>query len=136
MATYRTEITSTRPQADLFLYMARFSNAAEWDPGVAGATEAEPGAPGLGSTYQLVVRAFGRAVPLSYRIVDFDRPHRVVLSAENSMVRSTDVIEVVPEAGGGSALRAKSAQSVGRASPRYNWASSGRSSSATCAASD
>ena len=51
-----------------------------------------------------MVRAFGRAVPLEYRIVEFDRPHRVVLSAENSMVRSTDVIEVSAGPGGGSTL--------------------------------
>ena len=49
--------------------MARFSNAAEWDPGVTEATEADPGAPTLGSTYRLKVRAFGRAVPLDYRII-------------------------------------------------------------------
>jgi hypothetical protein len=104
MATYRARVTSPRPPAEVFDYMARFSNAAEWDPGVTEATEAESGAPGLGSTYQLVVRAFGRAILLSYRIVDFDRPHRVVLSAENSTVRSTDVIEVVAEPAGGSIL--------------------------------
>jgi hypothetical protein len=84
--------------------MARFSNGAEWDPGVTEATEVEPGPPGLGSTYRLGVRVFGRAVLLSYRIEDFDPPHRVVLSAENSMVRSTDVVEVAPEPGGGSIL--------------------------------
>jgi carbon monoxide dehydrogenase subunit G len=104
MATYRARITSPRPPAEVFDYMAHFSNAAEWDPGVTEATEDGPGAAGLGSTYSLVVRVFGRAVPLRYRIDAFDRPHRVVLSAENSMVRSTDVIEVVPEDGGGSAL--------------------------------
>ena len=84
--------------------MARFSNAAQWDPGVTEATEAEPGEPGLGSTYRLVVPVFGRAVLLGYRVEDFDRPNRVVLSAENSMVRSTDVIEVFPEPRGGTVL--------------------------------
>jgi len=84
--------------------MARFSNAADWDPGVTEATEVDPGAPTLGSTYRLMVRAFGRAVPLEYRITEFDRPHRVVLSAENSMVRSTDVIEVSADPQGGSTL--------------------------------
>ena len=94
MATYRARVTSPRPPAEVFDYMARFSNAVEWDPGVTDATEADPGAPALGSTYRLVVRALGRAVPLEYRIAEFERPHRVVLTAENSIVRSTDVIEV------------------------------------------
>ena len=104
MATYRARVTSPRPPAEVFDYMARFSNAAEWDPGVTEATEADPGAPTLGSTYRLMVRAFGRAIPLEYRIAEIDRPHRVVLSAENSMVRSTDVIEVSACPEGGSTL--------------------------------
>src|SRR5271165_780701 len=104
MASYRARVTSPRPPAEVFDYMARFSNAAEWDPGVTEATEVDPGAPTLGSTYRLMVRAFGRAIPLEYRIVEMDRPHRVVLSAENSMVRSTDVIEVSSGPGSGSTL--------------------------------
>ena len=104
MATYHARVTSPWPPAEVFDYMARFSNAAEWDPGVTEATEADPGDPTLGSTYRLMVRTFGRSVPLDYRITEFDRPHRVVLSAENSMVRSTDVIEVSVGPGGGSTL--------------------------------
>jgi len=104
MATYRGRVTSPWPPARVFDYMARFSNAAEWDPGVTEATETDPGAPALGSTYRLWVRAFGRVVPLDYRITEFDRPHRVVLSAENSTVRSTDQIEVSAGLGGGSTL--------------------------------
>ncbi len=104
MATYRALVASPRTPAEVFEYMARFSNAAEWDPGVTEATAADPGTPALGSTYRLVVRAFGRAVPLVYRIAEIDRPHRVVLRAENSTVRSTDVIEVAAEPGGGSIL--------------------------------
>jgi hypothetical protein len=83
--------------------MARFSNAAEWDPGVTGATGPSE-KPALGSTYRLQVRTFGRAVPLDYRIVEFDPPRRVVLSAENSTVRSTDVIVVDASPEGGSVL--------------------------------
>ncbi len=104
MASYRARVTSPRAPVEVFEYMARFSNAADWDPGVAEATAVNPGAPGLGSTYRLTVRSFGRAVPLEYRIVELDRPRRVVLSAENSAVRSTDVIEVSSGPGGGSTL--------------------------------
>ena len=104
MTCYRASVTSPWPPAEVFDYMARFSNAAEWDPGVIGAAEADPGEPTLGSTYRLTVRALTRAVPLEYRIAEFDRPRRVVLSAENSMVRSTDVIEVSALPGGGSTL--------------------------------
>ncbi len=104
MATYRARVTSPRPPAEVFDYMARFSNAAEWDPGVTEATEVDPGTPTLGSTYRLMVRSFGRTVPLEYRIVELDRPRRVVLRAENSTVRSTDVIEVASDPDGGSTV--------------------------------
>ena len=104
MASYLARVTSPRPPAEVFDYMARFSNAAEWDPGVVEATEVNPGVPALGSTYRLVVRSFGRATPLEYRIVEMDRPHRVVLRAENSAVRSTDVIAVSSGPGSGSTL--------------------------------
>jgi hypothetical protein len=104
MATYRTSIPSIRPPADLFAYMARFSNAAEWDPGVSGAEELSPGPPALGSTYRLQVRSLGRSVALDYRIIEFTDPSRVVLRAENRVLCSTDVIEVQPGPGDGSTL--------------------------------
>jgi carbon monoxide dehydrogenase subunit G len=51
-----------------------------------------------------VVRFLGQQFPLSYEIVEIDAPRRVVLRAENKMVRSTDVIEVAPAEGGGARL--------------------------------
>ena len=104
MANYRARVTSPRPPAEVFDYIAHFSNAAEWDQGVTEATVADTGPPALGSTYRLMVRAFGRPVPLDYRIAEFDPPHRVVLRAHNSMVRSTDMIEVIAGPGTGSTV--------------------------------
>ena len=82
--------------------MARFSNAAKWDPGVLASEENEPGPPRVGSSYRLVVAVLGRRLPLEYRIEEIDRPRRVVLRAQNAVVRSTDVIEVVATPDGGS----------------------------------
>jgi hypothetical protein len=50
------------------------------------------------------VRFLGLTVPLEYRIEEFDAPKRVVLRAETTVVRSTDVIEVAPALGGGSTV--------------------------------
>jgi hypothetical protein len=104
MATYRTSVTSSRSPSELFVYMARFSNAAQWDPGVSSAEELTPGAPALGSTYRLMVKSLGRSMALDYKIIEFDEPRRVVLNAENWMLRSTDLIEVQPGPGDGSTL--------------------------------
>jgi hypothetical protein len=104
MAIYRTSVSSLRPPADVFAYLARFSNAAQWDPGISAAEDTSPGPPTRGSTYRLVARFFGLSVPLEYRIEEIDAPKRVVLKAENTLVRSTDVIEVSPASGGGSTV--------------------------------
>jgi len=104
MATYRTSVSSPKPPADVFAYLARFSSAAEWDPGVSAAEDITPGPPAVGSTYRLMVRFLGRTVPLEYRIDEIDGPKRVVLRAENAVVRSTDVIEVAPTGSGGSTV--------------------------------
>ncbi len=104
MATYRTSVSSPRRPEDVFRYLARFSNAAQWDPGVSSGEDMTPGAPAKGSTYRLVVRFLGLSVPLQYRIEEIDAPKRVVLQAENFMARSGDVIEVSPAPGDGSAV--------------------------------
>ena len=90
------------PRPRSFAYLARFSNAADWDPGVQSAEALTAGPPTLGSTYRLVVRFLGLSTPVDYRIEEIDVPTRVVLQAENAMIRSTDVIEVAPEPSGGS----------------------------------
>jgi hypothetical protein len=58
------------------------------------------------------VRAFGRQVPLEYRVTEFDPPRRVVLSARNAFVRSRDVIEVSPAFSGGSIVTYRAALSL------------------------
>jgi hypothetical protein len=104
MSTYRTEISSCWAPADAFEYLARFSNAAKWAPGVVEAEDVDEGPPGQGSTYRLVVGVLGRRVPLEYRIVEIDRPRRVVLQAQNATIRSRDLIEVSPAPGGGATV--------------------------------
>lgn len=101
MATYSNSFVSPRSPAEVFDYMARFSNAVDWDPGVVEARDLSGGPPRLGSTYRLVVRFFGRQVPLDYRIVEIDRPRRVVFKAESTKLKSVDTIEVATAPGGG-----------------------------------
>lgn len=113
MSTYRVEIDSSWPVADAFDYMARFSNAAKWDPGVLGAEDLDQGLPRLASVYRLQIKMLGRPVPLDYRIVELDRPKRVVLEAQNSMICSRDAIEVTP-AGPGASKVTYSATLTGR----------------------
>jgi len=104
MARYRGTIVSTRSAEETFDYMADFANAASWDPGTASALRLDDADVGLGSVFRLGVRIGSRTVPLDYRIVAFDRPHRVVLLGESDTIRSEDTVTVAPSADGGSLL--------------------------------
>ena len=53
-----------------------------------------PGPAVVGSVYRLAVRIGGRVVPFDYRVVDIDRPRRVVLQARRAGIVSTDTITV------------------------------------------
>lgn len=99
------ELSSPRKPLELFGYMARFSNAAEWDPGVRSASDLTTGDPALGSAYRLLISGTKAGIPLTYTIVEFSAPTRVVLLARNSVVTSRDTIEIAPSPTGGSTLR-------------------------------
>jgi NAD(P)-dependent dehydrogenase (short-subunit alcohol dehydrogenase family) len=104
MAHYRGTVLSTRSAEDTFDYLAEFSNAAEWDPGVAGSRRLDDGPVGPDSSFRLEVRVGPRAVPLTYRVVAYERPHRVVLLGETGTLRSEDTVTVVSDGRGRSIL--------------------------------
>jgi NAD(P)-dependent dehydrogenase (short-subunit alcohol dehydrogenase family) len=104
MARYEGTVLATWSAEEAFDYLAEFSNAAEWDPGVASTARLDDGPVGLGSGFRLDVKVGGRTTPLDYRVVAYDRPHRVVLLGENSFIRSEDTVTVVPRPGGGCLL--------------------------------
>ena len=101
MARYSTTIASKLAPADAFAYMADFSNARFWDPSVSGAARDGDGPIDLGSSFAVVARFAGRDVPLTYAIVAYEPPAKVVLEARSGFV-SRDTITVEEAAGGGS----------------------------------
>jgi hypothetical protein len=104
VATYSTEIEAAKAQDEVFEYMATFSNAREWDPGVVNGESLTPGPAAVGSVYRLGVRIAGRVVPFDYRILELDRPRRVVLQATHGHIVSTDTITVEPAGSGPGSL--------------------------------
>ena len=104
MSRYRGTVVSERSAEETFDYLAEFSNAAAWDPGVAGAERLDDGPVGPGSAFRLDVRVGPRTTPLDYRVTTYERPHRVVLLGESATIRSEDTVTVVPRPGGGSIL--------------------------------
>ena len=103
MSRYITEIRSRLAPAAAFAYMADFANARFWDPSVSSAKQQGDGFIGLGASFDVVARFAKRDVELTYTIVEFEPPRRVVLEARRSFV-SRDTITVFPD-GEGSLVR-------------------------------
>jgi hypothetical protein len=100
MTTFQATIATTRSPEDAFAYLARFSNAAQWDPSVTEARDASEGELGVGSAFDLVIEFSGRTVPVTYRITSFDAPRSVTLDGVTPKFKSHDVITVAPSATG------------------------------------
>lgn len=90
MAQYVTTIRTEMTAADAFAYMADFRNVAEWDPGVSSAIQIEGDGPEVGASYE--VKASG--AELTYVVLEYDAPSRIVLEAKNTLIRSYDIISV------------------------------------------
>lgn len=102
MTRYCRTIHVDAAPGEAFDFLARFSNAADWDPGVASARMLTPEPVGRGSAFELMVRAAGRQAPFRYEIIEYERPARVVLRAEQPRIVSADTITVSAAPQGGS----------------------------------
>ncbi len=87
--------TSLNPE-EAFDYMSDMRNFIDWDPGVSSAVMVGDGQVEKGSSFDL--RASG--ADLTYVLVEFDRPKRVVAEANTPRLRSYDIIEVEAIDGG------------------------------------
>jgi Polyketide cyclase / dehydrase and lipid transport len=94
MAHYHATIDSQRGPAETFGYLATFSNAAQWDPGVLSGEQLDPGPVRLGTRFRLVVPFLGRRLPLTYVVTTYSPDRVVVLDAESRLLRLADRIEV------------------------------------------
>ena len=92
MTTIREVRHTDRPIDEVFAYVADFASTAEWDPGVASARRFGDGPVGRGARYAVDAVFLGRTLPMEYRIVDFEPPHRVVLEGVGSTSTARDDI--------------------------------------------
>jgi Polyketide cyclase / dehydrase and lipid transport len=88
MARYHATVQSRRPAQDTFAYLATFSNAARWDPGVLTARQLGPGPVTAGTRFRLVVPFLGRRMPLTYVVTGYGPGRRVTLTATSGLLRA------------------------------------------------
>ena len=92
MARYRASIETSWTPDEAFAYLSDFSTSAEWDPGVVEAERIGAQAAGEGTKFRLVAEFLGRQAPLTYQVVEYDRPRAVAFVGENATVVSRDRI--------------------------------------------
>ena len=100
MARYQTTVESRRPAAAAFGYLATFSNAVDWDPGVLAGQQLDPGPVAVGTRFRLVVSFAGRRLPLTYQVTSYQPDREVVLAATSGLLHATDKIVVTSGADG------------------------------------
>jgi hypothetical protein len=100
MARYHVTVESRSPAAETFGYLATFSNAAEWDPGVLAGEQLDRGPVRAGSRFRLVVPFLGARMSLTYEVIRFVPDREVVLHTASALLQSTDRIVVTGDADG------------------------------------
>ena len=100
MARYQATVQSRRAAAETFAYLATFSNAAYWDPGVLSGEQLDPGPVAVGTRFRLVVLFLGRRLPLTYRVTGYLPDREVALTAASGLLHATDKIVVTSGADG------------------------------------
>jgi hypothetical protein len=100
MARYQAAVHSRWPAAETFAYLATFSNAVDWDPGVLASEQLDPGPVAVGTRFRLVVSFAGRRLPLTYRVTGYQPDREVLLAATSGLLCATDKIVVTGGAGG------------------------------------
>lgn len=101
MARFRASLAAPGPVESVFEYLADFSNAAKWDPGVVRARKTTRGPVREGTAFEIVSAFLGREVPLRYEITALEPGKRVVFDGEGATVRSLDTITFEKIRGGG-----------------------------------
>ena len=69
MITIQETATTARPRPEAFAYVADFTTAAEWDPGLRY-SERVSGDGGVGTRYRVGATFAGRVVPMIYEVIE------------------------------------------------------------------
>ena len=100
MAHYHATIDSPCGPAETFDYLATFSNAEQWDPGVLSGEQLDSGPVRVGTRFRLVVPFLGRRLPLTYVVTRYSPAGMIALEAVSGLLRLVDWIEVAAEGDG------------------------------------
>jgi carbon monoxide dehydrogenase subunit G len=102
MARYTGTIEAPHSADAVWSYLADLRSVGEWDPSVKSAT-LTAGEPRTETARYRIAVSFGRrSIALPYRVVEVDRPRRVVFAAETGSVSVRDEARIEPVGAGNS----------------------------------
>lgn len=96
MARYRTQIDVAADPATVFAFLEDFTNAADWDAGVASAERLDEGPIGLGSRFGLDLLVAGRTQRWVYEVEEHDAPRTVTFVTRKPTATGIDAVTVEP----------------------------------------
>lgn len=102
MARFTAQIETDASPAAVFAHLEDFTNAADWDPGVAAAERLDDGPIGVGSRFALDLLVAGRTQRWVYEVERHDPPHRVTFATRRDAAVGVDDVSVTAQADGGS----------------------------------
>ncbi len=85
---YRKEIEVNRDAPDAFDYLADFSRASEWDPGIADAQRLTAGPTTVGSRFEVIALFRGKQQRFEYVVTAYDEGRRIALVGIAMVVRA------------------------------------------------
>jgi carbon monoxide dehydrogenase subunit G len=103
MARFAEVIEVSRPLEQAFAYVADFTTAAEWDPGIVSSRRTS-GDGGVGTTYAVDAEFRGKTLPFAYTVTVLEPNRRIVLHGEGDKATSDDDITFEPTADGGTRI--------------------------------
>ena len=95
MPELNRQIEVARPIDEVFHYVADFTNAADWDPGVLSAEQTAGDGPGVGAVYDLVGSFGGKTMPMRYEITEYEPSTRLVIVGDGDRFKAVDTITMV-----------------------------------------
>jgi carbon monoxide dehydrogenase subunit G len=104
MARYTTTVRTSWKPEEAFEYLAEFSHAAEWDPGIESGRNLSPDPLTVGARFEIQVSMMGRTTEMVYETIELDQPRKVVLRSETGALVSVDTLSFDPAPGGGTAV--------------------------------
>lgn len=104
MITVERRVDVRRPVAEVFAYLADFTNTTEWDPGTVATTRTSSGPLAVGATFHNVSEFRGRRTTLEYELKRYELDQHLTFTGTNKTVTATDDLGLADNGSGGTTL--------------------------------